>query len=58
MIFGGNRKKEQTGKFGHRALTLQRREPMPQHSPTPLRGMPSPRQGQGAKMAPLRYAMA
>ena len=41
---------------GFWGVTLQGTEPMSQHSPTPRCGIPSPRQGQGAKMAPLGYA--
>ena len=50
--------KEQERKSGQtRAPTLQRREPTSRRSPMPLHGMPSPRRGRGAKMAPLGYAM-
>ena len=58
-IFGGNRKKEETGKSGHyRAPTPQCREPMLQRRPTPWHGIPSLWRGRGAKMAPLGYAAA
>ena len=41
---------KKTGKSGHyRAHTQLRREPTSWHRPTPRRGIPSPRRGQGAK---------
>ena len=43
-IFRGNRKKEENWKIGAK------------RAPTPRRGIPSLRQGRGAKMAPLGYA--
>ena len=43
-----------------RVPTSKRREPTPRHSPTSERGVPSPWQGRGAKMAPprVRYGVA
>ena len=58
-ILEKNRKRAKTRKSGHyRAPMPQRREPTPRRRPTPMCGIPSPRQGRGAKMAPLGYAMA
>ena len=58
-ILEKNRKSAKTGKSGHYlAPTLQHREPTPRRTPTPRRGIPSPRRGRGAKMAPLGYAAA
>ena len=55
--FGENRKNAKTRKSGHYwASTSQRREPTPQCRPTPRRGIPLSRRGQGAKMALLGYA--
>ena len=58
-IFGGNHKKRKTRKSGkNRAPMPQLREPTPRRRPTLRHGIPSPRQGQGAKMAPLGYSEA
>ena len=58
-IFGENRKSAKIGKSGHyRAPMLQHRETTPRRRPKPRRGIPSPRQGRGAKMAPLGCATA
>ena len=56
-ILEKNCKSAKLGKFGHYwAPTPQRREPTLGHRPTPSRGIPSSQQGQGAKMAPFKYA--
>ena len=58
-ILEKNRKSAKTGKSGnYRALTSQRREPTSRRRPMLRCGMPSPRRGRGAKMAPLGYTTA
>ena len=58
VILNKNHKSAKTRKFGHYwAPTSQRREPTPRRRPTPRHGVPLPRQGRGAKMAPLGYAL-
>ena len=57
--YGGNRKNEENWKIW--ALSgsyVEHKEPTLRRRPTPRRGIPLPRRGQGAKMAPLKYSAA
>ena len=58
-FFGENRKKEKLETIWlFWVPTPQCREPTQRRSPMPQCGMASPLRGWGAKMAPLRYAIA